>query len=90
MSATLEPPAPAARPGRTKSTLTPEQVAAQAERLLTGKQIASWLGVSLRTVEQWASTGVIPKIRIGTRFTRYQLFRVQAALSRYETATLKK
>ena len=88
MSAILEPPAPAAKAG--KVTLTPEQAAAQAERLLTGPQLARILGVSLRTVEQWSSTGVIPKIRIGTRFTRYRLHKVRAAIDRHETAVLKK
>ena len=90
MSAILEPPAPAAKAGKSTSTPSPEQAAAQAERLLTGKQLASRLGVSLRTVEQWSSTGVITKIRIGSRFTRYRLHKVQAALDRYETAVLKK
>lgn len=91
MNATLEPPAPAAKAGKATSTLSPEQAGAQAERLLlTGKQLAARLGVSLRTVEQWSSTGVIPKLLLSARMTRYQLPKVLAALERYQTATLKK
>ena len=57
--------------------------------LLTGKQLAATLGVSLRLVEKWSSTGVIPKLTPSPRMSRYQLHKVIAALERYETATLK-
>ena len=90
MTATAEPlPPPAISAGET--SLTAERAGVEAERLLlTGKQLASRLGVSLRTVEQWSSTWVIPKLVLSTRMTRYQLPKVLAGLERYQTATLIK
>ena len=58
--------------------------------LLTGRQLASHLGVSLRLVEKWSASGVIPKLVISSRMTRYQLPKVIAALEQYETATVRK
>lgn len=87
MNATLEP-ASVVHSGKTP--LTGEQTAAHAKLLFTGRELASRLGVSLRTVEQWSSTGVIPKLVLSTRMTRYQLPKVLAALEKYQTATLKK
>ena len=57
--------------------------------LLTGRELASRLGVSLRMVEKWAATGVIPQLSLSPRLKRYELPAVLTALRRYETATLK-
>lgn len=58
--------------------------------LLTGRELASRLGVSQRVIEKWSSTGVIPKLCLGSRMTRYELPAVLAALRQYQTATLRK
>ena len=57
--------------------------------LLSGRELASRLGVSLRMVEKWAATGVIPQLSLSPRLKRYELPAVLSALRQYETATLK-
>ena len=57
--------------------------------LLTGRELASRLGVSHRKIEDWTATGVIPALRLSPRMVRYELPAVLAALRQYQTATLK-
>ena len=64
-------------------------VLATGKLLLTGRELAGRLGVSLRMVEKWAATGVIPQLSLSPRLKRYELPAVLSALRQYETATLK-
>ncbi|RJO67140.1 MAG: DNA-binding protein [Myxococcales bacterium] len=50
------------------------------DRLLTPKQLAAFLQVSLRTIQSLTSTGVIPCVRIGRKLPRYRLDFVVDAL----------
>ncbi|MFZ4799471.1 MAG: helix-turn-helix domain-containing protein [Bacteroidia bacterium] len=52
--------------------------------LITRKETAKILGVSLPTLNIWTSTGVIPAQRIGTRI-RYNRATVYASLKNVET-----
>lgn len=61
----------------------------ESKLLLNGKELAAKLGVSLRLIEKWSANGVIPKLVVSSRFTRYQLPKVLTALEQYEAATLK-
>ena len=40
-------------------------------KLLTKKEIAEILGISVRSVENFTNHGVIPKITIGSKIVRY-------------------
>jgi len=52
--------------------------------LITRKQTAEILGISLPTLSAWTSTGIIPGQRIGTRI-RYSRANVYASLKDIET-----
>ena len=57
---------------------------ATAPELITRKETAQILGISLPTLNIWTSTGIIPAQRIGTR-VRYQRANVYASLKDVET-----
>ena len=40
-------------------------------KLLTKKEIAEILGISVRSVENFTNNGLIPKITIGSKIVRY-------------------
>jgi excisionase family DNA binding protein len=61
--------------------LTPE--------LITRKETAQILGISLPTLNVWTKTGIIPAQRIGTR-VRYQRINVYAALQDIQTLKYKR
>lgn len=52
--------------------------------LLSKRQLASALGVSERTIDNWIAHKRIPRLRISARLTRFQLPKVEAALAKYE------
>ena len=54
------------------------------KRLLSKKQLAGVLGVSTRTIENWLAQKRIPQLRLSARLTRFNLSRVESALSHYE------
>ena len=53
-------------------------------QFLSKKQLAAFLGVSSRTIENWLSEGRLPQLRFSPRLTRFDLPKVLAALDRYE------
>lgn len=55
-----------------------------APELITRKETAEILGISLPTLNSWTSTGIIPAQRIGTR-VRYNRANVYASLKDIET-----
>ncbi|MDD4991712.1 MAG: helix-turn-helix domain-containing protein [Paludibacter sp.] len=61
-------------------TTTPEP----APELITRKETAEILGVSLPTLSEWTKNGTIPAQRIGTR-VRYNRANVYASLKNVET-----
>ena len=69
--------------------IEPIPAALAGKLLLTGRELASRLGVSLRMIEKWSATGVIPQLSLSPRMKRYELPAVLSALRQYETATLK-
>jgi excisionase family DNA binding protein len=52
--------------------------------LLSKRQVALAIGVSLRTIDNWMAQKRIPFIRLSARLVRFNLDRVIAALARYE------
>jgi excisionase family DNA binding protein len=64
-----------------KTTSTPQPVN---NELLTRKQVATLLGISLVTLHDWTKRGIIPALRIGTRI-RFKQVDVMAALQQIET-----
>ena len=54
------------------------------KRLLSKRELARALGVSPRTIENWLAAKKIPQLRLSARLTRFNLARVESALSRYE------
>jgi len=52
--------------------------------LLTKQELATALGVSPRTIDNWMAQRRIPFIRITSRLIRFDLNRVKEALARYE------
>lgn len=54
------------------------------KRLLSKRELAFVLGVSTRTIENWLAQKRIPQLRLSARLTRFNLPKVEAALSRYE------
>jgi excisionase family DNA binding protein len=54
------------------------------KRLLSKKELSVVLGVSTRTIENWLAAKKIPQLRLSARLTRFNLSRVESALSRYE------
>ena len=61
-------------------------VSKQENELLTRKQVAEILSISLVTLNDWTKRGLIPALRIGSRI-RYNKADVMAALN--EVKTLK-
>jgi excisionase family DNA binding protein len=51
---------------------------------LTKEQLSVMLNISPRTVENWMHKRRIPYLKIGKRTRRFNLARVEAALSRFE------
>lgn len=49
--------------------------------LLTTDQVASLLQVTPRTVRRWARDGVLPRVRIGGRITRYRAHDVASLIA---------
>jgi excisionase family DNA binding protein len=45
-------------------------------------QLAQFLGVSARTIDQWRATGVLPHIKVG-RVIRFPRKGVEAAMTRF-------
>jgi excisionase family DNA binding protein len=64
-----------------KTTSTPQPVN---NELLTRKQVADLLGISLVTLHDWTKRGIVPALRIGTRI-RFKQVDVMAALQEIET-----
>jgi len=60
-----------------------------APELITRKETAEILGISLPTLNNWTKTGIIPAQRIGTR-VRYQRANVYASLKDIETLKYKR
>jgi PTS system nitrogen regulatory IIA component len=54
-----------------------------AEGFLTTEQVARYLGVSLRTIYNWTSLGVIPCYRLNRNLVRFKLSEVEDWLSKY-------
>lgn len=52
--------------------------------LLTKRQLADWLHVSPRTVENWVATRRIPFLKLSGRTTRFDLKHVREALLKRE------
>ena len=40
--------------------------------LLTRQEAASYLGISVSTIDAWAKVGVVPKVIMGTRSVRFR------------------
>ncbi len=53
-------------------------------RFLSKRQLSTVLGVSHRTIDNWIAQRRIPSLRISARMRRFNLNKVEAALSRYE------
>jgi len=51
---------------------------------LSKREIAAYVGVSCRTIEDWTSRRIIPVIRVTDRKNLYHVGRCEAALQRYE------
>jgi excisionase family DNA binding protein len=61
-----------------------EGVPAIPKRLLSKRELAAVLNVSERTLDNWLAQKKIPRLRLSNRLTRFNLSRVEAALTRYE------
>ena len=61
-----------------------ESVLPTAKRLLSKRELAAALNVSIRTIDYWIAGKRIPRLRLSARLTRFSLARVEAALARYE------
>ena len=59
--------------------LLPQQPLQPVKSILTRKETAEMLGVSLVTLNVWTRTGIIQGARVGTR-VRYRISDVEAAL----------
>ena len=55
------------------------------EKLLTVKEVAEWLGLSIHAVYRRVQHNQIPHIRIGPRTVRFNRVKVQAWLNELET-----
>ena len=53
-------------------------------KFLCKRELASVLGISERTIENWLAKKLIPQLRFSPRLTRFSLPKVLAALGRYE------
>jgi hypothetical protein len=54
------------------------------KRLLSKKELASALGVSPRSIDNWIAQRRIPFLRLSARLIKYNLARVELSLARYE------
>lgn len=59
-------------------------VGANPARKVTRQELAAHLGITTRYVDHLVARHVIPVIRLGRRCTRFDLARVEEALSKYE------
>ena len=66
-----------------ESKENPKLVNSQTE-LITRKQTAKIIGISLPTLNEWSKRGVIPSYRIGTR-VRYKKDEVMSCLTKVKT-----
>ncbi len=66
------------------SKISASNIESISKRLLSKKELARALGVSPRTIENWLAAKKIPQLRLSARLTRFNLARVESALSRYE------
>ena len=75
-----------ARGAFTKSALnnSSDGVPSTPKRLLSKRELAAVLNVSERTIDNWLAQRKIPRLRLSNRLTRFNLSKVEAALSRYE------
>jgi excisionase family DNA binding protein len=55
-----------------------------ARQLLSKRELAPVLGVSVRTIDNWIAQRRIPYVRLSARLIRFDLERVKGALARYE------
>jgi phage terminase Nu1 subunit (DNA packaging protein) len=53
-------------------------------RLLNKRELAAFLKISLRALENWQSSKKIPVLKLAPRTVRFDLCRVLAALAKYE------
>ena len=70
--------------GASKTSAIYQSSESNQKRLLSKKELASVLGVSTRTIENWLAEKRIPQLRLSARLTRFCLRKVEAALARYE------
>ena len=61
-----------------------DSVSTLKRKLLSKRELAAVLNVSERTIENWLAQKKIPRLRLSNRLTRFNLPKVEAALSRYE------
>ena len=54
------------------------------KRLLSKRELAAVLSISPRCLDNWIAEKRIPRLRLSARLTRFNLARVESALSRYE------
>ena len=67
------------------SSVTPALAPASANKhFLSKRELAAVLGVSARTIENWVAEKRIPRLRLSSRLTRFNLSKVLNALARYE------
>lgn len=53
-------------------------------RFLSKEELSTVIGVSCRTIDNWVAQKRIPRLRLSSRMTRFNLPKVEAALERYE------
>jgi len=70
--------------GASKTTAGTQSNESMPKRLLSKRELATVLNVSVRTIETWLSQKRIPQLRLSARLTRFNLARVESALARYE------
>ncbi len=58
-------------------------------QLLTREQLAETLGMTVRQVRHFTSTGKIPVVRLGHSFVRYRLESVMKAIAAAEVPAVK-
>ena len=60
------------------------------QTLVSGPELASRLGVSIKTIERWVRQRLIPSYRLGRKCTRYDVTAVLAALEKFQRPALKR
>ena len=71
-------------PSQTAATAHGSTGASITKQLLSKRELATVLGISERTIENWLAEKRIPRLRLSARLTRFSLPKVEAALNRYE------